>query len=488
VSAQPRTEAIPSSPRLAQAFTEHLSFVRERLRGLGVMPADLDDATQDVFLVLVRRIADYDPRWPIRHWLAGMARRVARRYRDQGRRTLLHLDESRARDDGGTDRQLAHAEAHDVLDQVLASLNADQWAVFVLGEIEGLRGTEIAAELGLNLNTVYARLRSAKTVFDRVLRRHRARERRGLAAWLLGLAPGRSLRLAGAAVVLAVAIVGSIAVLRMGCAHEERTGTATRSRPTPPVAGSPSGGAGGPPARATDPPTAPPATLAVAPSRAREPESWREGPALLTQAPAGSLSSETRYRMHRDRLVHEITHIGDDDVEMEIRGVYVTDGLDLIDGSLEHTSRVGAGATEVTTQEFVATREGCVSLRLDASLPGGTTVGSTTLHLFRERGSLREPELGECPPPPAASSGSPIEIDVVNDCDRPVEFTVFAGSPVPDGHPRERLDAGEHRTMRIDAGQWIRRDGGGVHVDEPAEVHFFGEQCDGLRTATRPRP
>ena len=36
-------------------------FLRGRLRGLGVADQDLDDATQDVFEVMVRRIADYDP-------------------------------------------------------------------------------------------------------------------------------------------------------------------------------------------------------------------------------------------------------------------------------------------------------------------------------------------------------------------------------------------------------------------------------------------
>ncbi|MFY0533997.1 RNA polymerase sigma factor [Nannocystis pusilla] len=64
------------------------------------------------------------------------------------------------------------------LQAFLGELDPDRWAVFVLSEIEGLRGTEIAAELGVNLSTVYARLRVAKAGFERTMARRRG-ERRG---------------------------------------------------------------------------------------------------------------------------------------------------------------------------------------------------------------------------------------------------------------------------------------------------------------------
>ena len=57
-------------------------FVRKRLRGLGVPARSLDDATQDVFEVLVRRIGDYDPERPLVPWMAGVARKVAKRHRE----------------------------------------------------------------------------------------------------------------------------------------------------------------------------------------------------------------------------------------------------------------------------------------------------------------------------------------------------------------------------------------------------------------------
>jgi RNA polymerase sigma-70 factor (ECF subfamily) len=177
----PSTAKQPN-PALAATFAEHHAFVRERLRGLGVAPADLDDATQDVFEVLVRRIADFDPQRPIRAWMAGMARKVARRYRDRGRRAIVPLDERRPAPEGSPEDRAAQAEAWQVLQRFVNELEPERWSVFVLSEIEGLRGSEIAAELGLNLNTVYARLRSARLAFERTLVRHRARERRRLTA------------------------------------------------------------------------------------------------------------------------------------------------------------------------------------------------------------------------------------------------------------------------------------------------------------------
>ncbi len=60
------------------------------------------------------------------------------------------------------------------------TLDEDRLRVFILAEFGQLRGREIADELGLNLNTVYARLRSAHKDLDRVTARLRAREARVL--------------------------------------------------------------------------------------------------------------------------------------------------------------------------------------------------------------------------------------------------------------------------------------------------------------------
>lgn len=58
--------------------------------------------------------------------------------------------------------EFARRDAARALDEFLGGLDASQCAVFVMAELEGRSGPEIAETLGVNLNTVYARLRAAR--------------------------------------------------------------------------------------------------------------------------------------------------------------------------------------------------------------------------------------------------------------------------------------------------------------------------------------
>jgi len=58
---------------------------------------------------------------------------------------------------------------------VLGELDDERREVFVLSELEQLRAPEIASVLGVNLNTIYSRLRSARQRFEAALARRRAR-------------------------------------------------------------------------------------------------------------------------------------------------------------------------------------------------------------------------------------------------------------------------------------------------------------------------
>jgi len=165
----------------ATIYRHHHTFVWQSLRCLGVPDRSLDDATQDVFLVVHRRLGEFEGRSSIKTWLFEILRRVAWRYRwrttREAARTVelpqlvspLDLDES-------TDR----ARALELLQAFLARLDDDRVAVFVLAEFGQLRGREIAAALDVNLNTVYARLRSARLDLDRMAARVQSRERAGL--------------------------------------------------------------------------------------------------------------------------------------------------------------------------------------------------------------------------------------------------------------------------------------------------------------------
>lgn len=173
---------ITAPPGFIELFRAHHDAVRRCLRALGVAHDQVDDATQDVFITVHRRLADFDPQRSMRAWVYGIARKVALKYRESARRRLLaelrllaaEVDPEPRRPDD----RLARDEAIALVDRCLDALDADRRAVFVLAELEGLSAPEIGEALGVKLNTVYSRLRSARALFEAALARDRARARR----------------------------------------------------------------------------------------------------------------------------------------------------------------------------------------------------------------------------------------------------------------------------------------------------------------------
>jgi|SRR5690349_2399216 len=169
------TAAAATSPHtgtkadVTQLYDEHVDFVWRNLRRLGVVPGSLDDATQDVFLVVHRRIADA-PVENVRSWLFGILRRVAADHRRRGRRKgavpLADVGEPVA-SDAGPERGAARAEAARMMHAILEKLDDDKREVFVLAELEQMTAPEIAEAIGVPVNTVYSRLRVARAEFEK---------------------------------------------------------------------------------------------------------------------------------------------------------------------------------------------------------------------------------------------------------------------------------------------------------------------------------
>jgi RNA polymerase sigma-70 factor, ECF subfamily len=160
-------------------FVEHYPFVWRTLAHFGVATAQLDDATQEVFAVVHRRLGDYDGRTALRCWLWGIARRVTssmQRGEHRARRRLEVVQPPR--EPALPDEELARRQQLELAESCLAQLDADQRDVLMLTEVEGFSAPEIAEALGIKLNTVYSRLRVAREKFQRAFTRAQSRQER----------------------------------------------------------------------------------------------------------------------------------------------------------------------------------------------------------------------------------------------------------------------------------------------------------------------
>lgn len=156
-----------------QLFQEHAAFVWRVLRRLGVQEAELEDAVQEVFLVVSRKLTAYDERGAVRAWLFTIARQVASHFRRAGMR-LSNKRQTLLAEVKGSAEVDPHAalEAASLVHLFLAKLDPDQAMVFYLADVEGMSAPEIGVALQLNLSTVHGRLRLARKHFEARVRAH----------------------------------------------------------------------------------------------------------------------------------------------------------------------------------------------------------------------------------------------------------------------------------------------------------------------------
>jgi RNA polymerase sigma-70 factor, ECF subfamily len=176
---QPTTEeaatvqAVERRSRLERALESSFDLVWRTLRGLGVREGAVDDAAQQVYCVLARRLDSIEPGRE-RSFLVQTAIRVAYNCRRSARRQREapagSLDDrnSEIRD---PEQLLVHKQRCELLEKLLGTLPAPLRTVFVLFELEGLSSPEIAAVVEVPRGTVVSRLRRARVAFaDQVAR------------------------------------------------------------------------------------------------------------------------------------------------------------------------------------------------------------------------------------------------------------------------------------------------------------------------------
>jgi len=173
-----RPQPVFALPPMAELYDSHARFLFRALARLGVPDAVLDDAVQDVFLVVHRKGAGFEGRSSTRTWLYGIALRVSRKYRHAAARTAAQeLDATWVAPCSTPEQHSQRVAEVRRVDEILRGLDDSMREVFVLAEIEGLTAPEIAEVLEVKLNTVYSRLRLARERFEAALVRDRVRER-----------------------------------------------------------------------------------------------------------------------------------------------------------------------------------------------------------------------------------------------------------------------------------------------------------------------
>lgn len=175
-----RAEGPPSSrrpvyvtPSFRQIFDEQSSYVCTVIRRFGVPERDVEDVAHDAFVVVHRRLGDYDPSLPIRPWLFGIAYRVAIAHRRRGSNRAQvsdHVSELPDSSPSAEERLDGEAGRRLVL-RALEALEPDRRAVFVLHELDGVPIPQVAAALEIVPNTAYSRLRVAREEFAAAVRR-----------------------------------------------------------------------------------------------------------------------------------------------------------------------------------------------------------------------------------------------------------------------------------------------------------------------------
>lgn len=164
--------------RVDAIVREQFDFAWRLVRRFGVPLEQADDAAQQVFVTVARRIDDIAV-GSERSFVFGTTLRVAKDFRRARARRpeVATVDEAlESLVDPGADpeRRLQDKERGALLASVLAELGDDLRVVFVLYELEGLTTPEIAELVGIPLGTAASRLRRARAVFDTLVARLRS--------------------------------------------------------------------------------------------------------------------------------------------------------------------------------------------------------------------------------------------------------------------------------------------------------------------------
>jgi RNA polymerase sigma-70 factor (ECF subfamily) len=185
-SDQKRREASRHSAKFdfRTIYEARFDEVSRWIRALGCPEADREDLVQDVFVVVHRRLRDFDGD-NLAGWLYQIARRRVRDFRRLSWvKHLLFGSVPLSNDlttcEASAAESLETKEKRAILESLLANLSESNRAALLLFEIDGYSGEQIAQIQGVGLNTVWARIHHARKKLKAWLARAEQREKRAL--------------------------------------------------------------------------------------------------------------------------------------------------------------------------------------------------------------------------------------------------------------------------------------------------------------------
>lgn len=167
-------EPASARPRsVAEVFAQEFRYVWNSMRRLGVHERDLEDVTHEVFVRVHDQWSLFELERPLRPWLFGIALGVAMNYRRLARHRVDLVAELPDVSDPAqhAEASLERRQQAELVHAALQRVAIEQRAVLVLHELDGFSVPEIAATLGLSVNTAYSRLRLGRDAFRASFRR-----------------------------------------------------------------------------------------------------------------------------------------------------------------------------------------------------------------------------------------------------------------------------------------------------------------------------
>jgi RNA polymerase sigma-70 factor, ECF subfamily len=175
VSAQPAAHALRcvEGDRSAwrQLHRRYYPVAAAFLRKLGVDERDREDACQEVFLQMFRYLAQFRGEADPKTWLYRLCITQARRVRRRNKlaHALQHVLAFLPGESLVSSPSFSEPAAQRRVEAALARLSDKERSAFVLYEMEGLAGKQIAAIVGCKEATLWRRLHEARQAFRHAL-------------------------------------------------------------------------------------------------------------------------------------------------------------------------------------------------------------------------------------------------------------------------------------------------------------------------------